>query len=61
MKVAIIHAGLECGALSQNYPDIDFISIGPNMQDVHTPEEKLEIASTEKAYQYLVKLLQELK
>ena len=31
------------------------------MQDVHTPEEKLEIASTEKAYQYLVKLLQELK
>lgn len=61
MKVSIIHAGLECGALSQNYPDIDFISIGPNMQDVHTPEEKLEIASTEKAYQYLVKLLEELK
>ena len=61
MEVSIIHAGLECGALSQNYPDIDFISIGPNMQDVHTPEEKLEIASTEKAYQYLVKLLEELK
>lgn len=61
MEISIIHAGLECGALSQNYPDIDFISIGPNMQDVHTPEEKLEIASTEKAYQYLVKLLEELK
>ena len=61
MEVSIIHAGLECGALSQHYPDIDFISIGPNMQDVHTPEEKLEIASTEKAYQYLVKLLEELK
>jgi len=61
MEVSIIHAGLECGALSQNYPDIDFISIGPNMQDVHTPEEKLEIASTEKAYQYLLKLLEELK
>lgn len=61
MEVSIIHAGLECGALSQNYPDIDFISIGPNMQDVHTPEEKLEIVSTEKAYQYLVKLLEELK
>lgn len=61
MEVSIIHAGLECGALSQNYPNVDFISIGPNMQDVHTPEEKLDISSTEKVYQYLLKLLEALR
>lgn len=61
MEVSIIHAGLECGAISQTYPKGDFISIGPNMQDVHTPEEKLEIASTEKIYNYLLKLLEALK
>ncbi|BBM36350.1 aminoacyl-histidine dipeptidase [Pseudoleptotrichia goodfellowii] len=61
MEVKVIHAGLECGAIYHNYPDIDFISLGPDMQDVHTPEEKLDIASTEKIYSYVVKLLEELK
>lgn len=61
MKVEVIHAGLECGAIYHNYPDIDFISLGPDMQNVHTPEEKLDIASTEKIYNYVVKLLEELK
>ena len=50
MKVEVIHAGLECGAISQNYPDIDFISVGPNLRDVHTPSEYLEIDSTERVY-----------
>ncbi|MDO5088741.1 MAG: aminoacyl-histidine dipeptidase, partial [Leptotrichiaceae bacterium] len=61
MKVEVIHAGLECGAIYHNYPDIDFISIGPDMWDVHTPDEKLDIASTGKIYDYVVKLLEELK
>lgn len=61
MEVSIIHAGLECGAISQKYPKADFISIGPNMQGVHTPEEKMEIASTEKVYNYLLKLLEALQ
>lgn len=61
MEVEIIHAGLECGAIYQNYPDIDFISIGPDMWDVHTPDEKLDIASTGKIYDYVLKLLEELK
>lgn len=61
MEVAIIHAGLECGAIAQTYPDLDFISIGPNLYDVHTPEEKLDIASTAKIYQYLQALLASLK
>lgn len=57
MKVEVIHAGLECGALSQNYPDIDFISIGPNLREVHTPNEYLEIDSTERVYNYVLELV----
>ncbi|MFR4479277.1 MAG: aminoacyl-histidine dipeptidase [Fusobacterium sp.] len=60
MKVEVIHAGLECGAISQNYPDIDFISVGPNLRDVHTPSEYLEIVSTERVYNYVVELINSL-
>lgn len=60
MKVEVIHAGLECGALSQNYPNIDFISVGPNMKDVHTPSETLDIESTERVYNYVVELIKSL-
>ena len=61
MQVTVIHAGLECGAISMHYPDLDMISIGPNIYDVHTPKEKMEIASVEKYYKYLVELLKNLK
>ena len=47
-KILVLHAGLECGAISMHYPDLDMISIGPNIYDVHTPKEKMEIASVEK-------------
>lgn len=61
MEVAVIHAGLESGAFKVNYPDLDIISFGPNMYDVHTPQEKLSISSTERTYKYLVELLKKLK
>lgn len=61
MEITVIHAGLECGAISKKYPDLDMISIGPNMADVHTPYERLEIKSTEKYYKYLLELLKNLK
>lgn len=61
MVVTVIHAGLECGAISQQYPHLDMISIGPNIYDVHTPKEKMEIKSVEKYYNYLVELLKNLK
>ena len=61
MKVEVIHAGLECGAIYHNYPNIDFVSLGPDMRDVHTPEEYLDIASTERVYDYVVELLKALK
>ena len=61
MQVTVIHAGLECGAISMHYPNLDMISIGPNIYDVHTPKERMEIASVEKYYKYLVELLKKLK
>lgn len=60
MESTVIHAGLECGVLVKKYPDLDIISFGPNMYDVHTPKERLSISSTERTYEYLVKLLTKL-
>lgn len=56
-----IHAGLECGFFKEKYPDMDMISTGPNLFDVHTPQEKLEIASAQRVYRWLTELLAELK
>ena len=61
MEIVVIHAGLESGAFKKTYKDLDIISFGPNMYDVHTPQEKLSISSTERSYHYLVELLKKLK
>lgn len=61
MEVSVIHAGLESGAFKKKYKDLDIISFGPNIYDVHTPEEKLSISSTKRTYNYLVKLLEKLQ
>lgn len=60
MKVEVIHAGLECGVISQKYPNMDIISIGPDIKEVHTPQEYLDIASTERVYNYLKELIRSL-
>ncbi len=60
-EVMAIHAGLECGFFAQKIKDVDCISIGPWMYDVHTPSERLSISSTQSTWEYLVKLLEELK
>lgn len=60
MVVEVIHAGLECGAILHNYPNLDCISVGPNLKDVHTPQEHLEIDSTERVYDYVVALIESL-
>ena len=59
-EVVAIHAGLECGLLSEKLPRLDCVSIGPDMQDIHTSRERLNIASTERTWQFLLKILQEL-
>ena len=59
-EVVAIHAGLECGLLSEKLPGLDCVSIGPNMQDIHTSREKLNIASTERTWQFLLAVLKAL-
>lgn len=60
MKVEVIHAGLECGVISKKYPNMDIISIGPDIKEAHTPQEYLDIASTERVYNYLKELIRSL-
>ncbi|MCI6229198.1 MAG: aminoacyl-histidine dipeptidase [Clostridiales bacterium] len=59
-KVEAIHAGLECGLFSQKLPDLDCVSIGPNILDIHTTRERLEIASTERVWKFLLEVLKNL-
>jgi len=59
-KVVAIHAGLECGLLSEKLPGLDCVSIGPEMHDIHTSREKLGIASTERVWNYLQEVLKKL-
>lgn len=58
--IAGVHAGLECGVLSKKLPGLDAISIGPNIYDIHSVNEKLDIKSTERLYDFLVLLLENL-
>lgn len=56
-----IHAGLECGMFADKIENLDAISFGPSMKDVHTTDEKLSISSTERTWKLLVKILEMLK
>ena len=55
--VTAIHAGLECGIIGSNYPNLDMISFGPTICYPHSPDEKVEIASVEKFYDFLLHTL----
>lgn len=57
--VRAIHAGLECGLLAAKIPDLDCVSIGPDMKNIHTTEETLSISSTARVWEFLVRLLGE--
>ena len=59
-QVVAIHAGLECGLLSEKLPGLDCVSIGPDMQDIHTSRERLNIASTERSWKFLLEVLKQL-
>lgn len=60
-ETIVIHAGLECGALYEKYPNMDIISIGPNITGAHSPDEKVEIESVQRVYEYVQELLKEIK
>ena len=59
-KVEVIHAGLECGLFSEKLPGLDCVSIGPQMHDIHTTRERLQIASTERTWNFLLEVLKSL-
>lgn len=56
-EVVAIHAGLECGLFSEKLPGLDCVSIGPDMHDIHTSREKLDIASTQRTWEFLLEVL----
>ena len=59
-RVVAIHAGLECGLLGEKIPGLDCVSIGPDMEDIHTSREKLDIASTARTWEFLLEVLKAL-
>ncbi|SHJ18263.1 aminoacyl-histidine dipeptidase [Pseudobutyrivibrio xylanivorans] len=56
--VETLHAGVECGLLASKLPGLDAVSIGPEMHDIHTPKERLGIASTERIYNYVRRVIE---
>ncbi len=56
-RVLGIHAGLECGLFAERYPQLDMISFGPTLRNVHTPQEALHIPSVQKVWDHLLAIL----
>lgn len=58
--IAACHAGLECGILGKNYPDMDMISFGPTIRGAHSPDERASISSAQKFWKYVQRVLKEI-
>ncbi|WP_298424744.1 aminoacyl-histidine dipeptidase [uncultured Kordia sp.] len=56
-NVAACHAGLECGILGTNYPEMEMISFGPTIRGAHSPDERASISSTQKYWEYVLEIL----
>ena len=56
-----IHAGLECGLFSERYPNLDMVSFGPTLRDVHTPDERLYIPTVQMVWDHLLDILKNVK
>lgn len=56
-NVAACHAGLECGILGTNYPEMDMISFGPNIKGAHSPDERAQISSVQKYWKFVLEIL----
>jgi len=59
-KVEVMHAGLECGIILSNVPGLDTVSFGPTIQFPHSPDEKVEIATVQRFWDYLTAILKEI-
>lgn len=60
-ETIVVHAGLECGAIAAKYPNMDMISIGPNITGAHTPKESMEIESAKRVYDFILELISKIK
>ncbi|MDP3385984.1 MAG: aminoacyl-histidine dipeptidase [Eubacteriales bacterium] len=60
-EVKAVHAGLECGFIMEKIPGLDAISLGPNMYNLHSPDEHLSISSTERTYELLNEIIRRIK
>ena len=58
--VAACHAGLECGILGTNYPEMDMISFGPTIKGAHSPDERAQISSVQKYWEFVLQILKEI-
>jgi dipeptidase D len=56
-EVSVIHAGLECGIIRSRLPEMDMISVGPNMRNIHSPDERLDLASCERFWQVIAHIM----
>ncbi|TCP30910.1 dipeptidase D [Scopulibacillus darangshiensis] len=61
IEVIAVHAGIECGIFAEKLPGLDAISLGPDMYNVHTPDEHLNIPSTIKTWEFFLAALKEMK
>lgn len=60
IKMEAIHGGLECGIFKEKLPVMDIVTMGPNLYDVHTPDEKLDLESFDRSYEFLCHFLEQL-
>ncbi|HEX17181.1 MAG TPA: M20/M25/M40 family metallo-hydrolase, partial [Thermoplasmatales archaeon] len=60
-EVKAIHAGLETGVIGEKFPGMDMISIGPDVRNPHSPDEKVRIDSVRDFYKYVTKILENIK
>ena len=58
-RIVTIHAGLECGIIGSNYPNMEMISFGPTIEHPHSPDERVNIATVQKFYRYVLAALRQ--
>lgn len=59
-NIQACHAGLECGILGTNYPEMELISFGPNIRGAHSPDEKCQISSVQKSWKFFLATLEQI-
>ena len=60
-RIEAIHAGLECGLFAGKIADLDCVSFGPDLLEIHTPRERMSISSVQRTWAFLVELLRRMK